>query len=399
MEIEFKFCIPFEQLQALEAAMRQGPVQRTRLQARYFDTPDHALAAQGMVLRLRKEGPRWVQTAKAAGEGVLKRLEHNVDLGLAPMHTSDGDANVLEPEMQPQPDPARHAGTPVGERLLQLLARSGQTLQPTYGTDIWRLSRTVEHSGCSAELALDLGEIYVPSADGSPPRSTPVRELELELLSGSVQGLTALAQQWAGTHGLWFSTVSKAEAGLRLVHRQTLVPAVPALSHVQRQRAPAPSTAALRIEVAACLAHVLPNASEIAAGNGDATHVQQLSMGLRQLRQAVSDLAQRPLDQRERVAGTWGATQPMAQEGGMTWDAALTRALGALNDGHSIGDAAAASPMQPVVGNGTGTQVESSIVQARAAQAIREPNLQAALIALIGFSADGESSEDGVALA
>src|SRR5688572_32537394 len=110
MEIEFKFHIPAERLKAVEAAMRRGTVVRTRLQARYFDTADQVLAAQGIVLRLRKEGRRWVQTVKATGDNALHRLEHNVDLGAA----AAGGAT-------PAIDPQRHQGTPVGERLAKAL--------------------------------------------------------------------------------------------------------------------------------------------------------------------------------------------------------------------------------------------------------------------------------------
>ncbi|MDB5731120.1 MAG: domain containing protein, partial [Variovorax sp.] len=82
-ETEFKFHIPSERLKAVESALRGAAAVRTHLQARYFDTEDGALAAHGVVLRLRQEGRRWVQTAKAAGDGPLHRLEHNVDLGVA----------------------------------------------------------------------------------------------------------------------------------------------------------------------------------------------------------------------------------------------------------------------------------------------------------------------------
>src|SRR6218665_3939097 len=82
-EIEFKFDIPRASLPALEAALRGPGSRRTHLQARYFDTPQDDLAAHGVALRLRKEGPRWVQTAKALGDGPVLRLEQNVDLGTA----------------------------------------------------------------------------------------------------------------------------------------------------------------------------------------------------------------------------------------------------------------------------------------------------------------------------
>ena len=83
METEFKFHIPHEHLKAVEAALRGADAVRTRLRASYFDTADGTLAARGVVLRLRQEGRRWVQTAKATGDGPLRRLEHNVELGAA----------------------------------------------------------------------------------------------------------------------------------------------------------------------------------------------------------------------------------------------------------------------------------------------------------------------------
>ena len=61
---------------------------------------------------------------------------------------------------------------------------------------------------------------------GGPARTAPICELELELLRGPVSGLAALAAQWAQRHGLWLSTVSKAERGERLMHGDP--PAAPA---------------------------------------------------------------------------------------------------------------------------------------------------------------------------
>ena len=374
MEIEFKFCIPPERLPAVEAALRQVAVKRTRLQARYFDTADHALAAQGIVLRLRKEGRRWVQTAKAAGQGVLARLEHNMDLG--PAQRSAGE---------PRPDAQRHAGTPVGERLAQVLAASGQPLRPTYGTDIWRLTRTVRAHGCTAELALDRGRIHAQAEDGAPARDTPVRELELELLDGPVQGLAALAREWAEAHGLWFSTVSKAEAGLRLLHGQTQVPAVKARAPYWPADALPDGPALLRAVVAACLAQMLPNASEIAAGSEDGEQVHQLRIGIRRLRTALRELG------------------PLMPDSAVTaWEPALAtafRALGLHRDGEAV--------MGEVQGRllaagGPPVDAPPSIPETPApADVVRTPGFQAVLIAAIGFSAEeagaGESGPDAQA--
>ena len=386
MEIEFKFCIPAEKLKAVEAAVREGPVQRTRLQARYFDTPDHALAAKGVVLRLRKEGRRWVQTAKAAGEGVLQRLEHNVDLG--PSRAGAGE---------PEPEVTRHAGTPVGERLAQVLGASGQPLQPTYGTDIWRLTRTVSHQGCTAELALDLGEIRARSVDGGPARITPVCELELELIRGPVHGLTALAQQWAQAHGLWFSTVSKAEAGLRLLHGQTQVPAVKAQAPRYATDATPDGPALLRAVVAACLAQVLPNASEIAAGSDDAEQIHQLRIGLRRLRTVLRELAPlAPPGTREGTPPPDTDTGKAEPNWGEAWEPALVaafRALGAQRDSDTVMGAA-----QAQLQAAGGPAIEAAVAPSAAltaGEAVRAPELQAALIALIGFTADHGEADQG----
>ena len=208
MEIEFKFHIPPDRLKAVDAALRRGAVVRTRLQARYFDTADERLAAQGIVLRLRKEGRRWVQTVKATGDNALHRLEHNVDLGTA--------------GASPDIDPRRHEGTPVGERLARALAgEDGQLLAlvERQSTDIVRFTRDVRSTGPGgvvAELALDVGKV-VAHAGTPEQRASPVCELELELKRGSVPGLVALAQRWSQQHGLWFSTISKAERGARLL--------------------------------------------------------------------------------------------------------------------------------------------------------------------------------------
>lgn len=57
-EFELKFEIPLAKLKGVTVAMMEGKVTRQRLQASYFDTVDGALAAHGIVVRLRKEGRR-----------------------------------------------------------------------------------------------------------------------------------------------------------------------------------------------------------------------------------------------------------------------------------------------------------------------------------------------------
>ncbi|KLN56700.1 CYTH and CHAD domain-containing protein [Variovorax paradoxus] len=369
MEIEFKFHIPAGRLKAVEAAMRRGTVVRTRLQARYFDTADQALAAQGIVLRLRKEGRRWVQTAKATGDNALHRLEHNVDLGAA---AAGGAAPAI--------DPQRHQGTPVGERLAKVLAASGAPLVERQSTDIVRLTRDVRTTGAGAavvELALDVGKV-VAHAGTPEQRESPVCELELELKRGDVRGLVALARRWSQQHGLWFSTVSKAERGARLLAKLDVVPAVKAETpRFAEEKEKLDGRAIQQAVVASCLAQMLPNASEIAAGSTDEEQIHQLRIGIRRLRTALRELA--GLDQRTDLFN------------GAEWEPPLVeafRALGALRDREQVVKLAqpqlrdaGAPEFDPLAGDDAAAGAPSP------GEVVRSPAFQSVLVSLIGFTA------------
>ena len=362
METEFKFRIPPERLKAVEAALRRGAVQRTRLQARYFDTPEGALAARHIVLRLRKEGRRWVQTVKAAGDGPLQRLEHNVDLGVA---------RVGQP---PSPDVLRHAGTAVGELLVAALADAGTPpLVESYATDVWRLTRDVRAGGAVVELALDLGRItaQVGSAEAPETRTAPVCELELELKRGDVRGLVALAQRWSQQHGLWFSTVSKAECGARLLAGRDRVPAVKAAPPRAFAATPDGRTVQ-RAVVANALAQILPNASEIAAGDADEEQIHQLRIGVRRLRTALRELS---------------ALDPLAFDA--AWQAPLADAFRALGEQRDRSQCLQLlQPRLEAVGAPPITLPPGPADGVSAADVVRAPAFQSVLVALIGFAAD-----------
>lgn len=378
MEIEFKFHVPAERLKAVEAAMRRGAVVRTRLQARYFDTADQALAAQGIVLRLRKEGPRWVQTVKATGDNALHRLEHNVDLGAA----AGGASPVI--------DPQRHQGAPVGERLAKVLAESGAPLVERQSTDIVRLTRDVRTTGANAavvELALDIGKV-VAHAGTPEQRESPVCELELELKRGDVRGLVALARRWSQQHGLWFSTVSKAERGARLLAKLEVVPAIKAQTpRFAEGKEKLHGRAIQQAVVASCLAQMLPNASEIAAGSTDEEQIHQLRIGIRRLRTALRELAGLDAD-----AGGFAAAE---------WEPPLVdafRALGALRDREQVVKLA-----QPQLRDAGAPEFDPLVGDEAAANAplpsdiVRTPAFQSVLVSLIGFTATATHVEEAKA--
>ena len=359
-EIELKFQVPAESRAAVAAAVAgRGATARTlRLQAAYFDSADGRLAAAGVALRLRREGARWVQTLKAAGEDAMTRLEHNVP-------RRERTAAV------PLPDPALHAGTPAGERLAALLGE-GCELACRYRTDIRRTLRSVRRPGALLELAFDQGRIVAGDA------SAPVCELEIELLRGDPAALLAAAREWVARHGLWLDVRSKAERGTLLA------------AGTQRARerkagavvldAAMSLGAARRAVLGECVQQVVVNASQIASGDFGDEHVHQLRVGLRRLRSALAlfaaDAEDDPLD-----AGA----------------AALFRALGAARDrvaiaqplGEQIGAAMRAAGVALAVPTWPAGADEDPV------QALRSAAAQAWLLAALQASAVVAPDEAG----
>lgn len=361
MEIEFKFCIPPERLAALQAAVRRGRWAAIRMEARYFDTPDGALASRGIAFRLRREGDQWVQTVKALGDGPLDRQEHNAKRGPATAGTA------------PEPLPQLHSGTVAGTRLLQALQATSGPLTETYGTEMDRITRDISRQGAVAELALDIGRVVAHR--GTPQQAeASICELELELKAGPVEGLAALATQWATRHGLFLSTVSKAERGERLLTAPGSRPARKArpLAHTGQ---PLPSGPALqRAVVAHCLQQILGPASDIAEGSHDDEQVHQLRIGIRRLRTALRELA--PLAP--------GSFDP-------AWEAPLVEVfqqLGHLRDRSQVMQRIGAELR--AAGAPAGEALEAGLNGCAAAEHIvRNPAFQGALVGLMAFTTQG----------
>lgn len=260
-EIEIKLQVPDTGRAAVSRALHRGQVSRARLRARYYDTPDHRLAAAGLALRLRREGRRWVQALKGTGDGLLERLEHEVPV------TSSREAPAL--------DIARHDGTPEGRRLRKALGDQADALALRFETDVRRTWREVRLGGTRIELAFDEGELRARD------EALPVCEIEFELLQGSLEVMTAVAGRWAARHGLWLDTRSKAERGHWLADGRGAAPVA---------KAPVPSlhpAASLELALRACVlsavSQIAPNASWLAAGHTQPEHVHQTRVGLRRL--------------------------------------------------------------------------------------------------------------------
>ena len=276
MEVELKFQVPAAARARLLRAVATTTARTTRLRAIYVDTADDRLAAAGLALRLRREGPRWVQTLKGHGSDAMQRREHEV--ALAPTRGT------------PVIDPARHADSAIGRELVQLLGNAD--LQPRYRTDVQRCQRLVRYAGAVIEVAFDQGHILA----GRSRR--PVCEVEFELKSGLVAALLQLAQTWVQRHGLWLDVRSKSAMGLRLALGVDRVAAQRSLAPVYAKDAKLGQALAAMLQ--ATLAQMLPNAAELGGGTGTAEHVHQWRVAVRRLRSAL------------RLFAPWSATAELA---------------------------------------------------------------------------------------
>ena len=212
---------------------------------------------------------------------------------------------------------------------------------------------------------------------GTPQQAeAPICELELELKAGPVAGLAALAAQWATRHGLYLSTVSKAERGERLL-------AAPDRSSPRKARPPSPQYQQLpaglalqRAVVAQCLQQVLGPASDMAEGSSDEEQLHQLRIGIRRLRTALRELA--PL-----APGNFDPA----------WEPPLVHVfqqLGHLRDRSQVMQrigaelqAAGAPPLSTHQGDNT------ALVAQAAQQTMRDAAFQEALVYLMAFTTPG----------
>lgn len=273
-ETELKFQIPPAARVLLARAVAGDRARCTPLQAVYVDTADRRLAREGLALRLRREGPVWVQTLKGRGDGLAARLEDECQLG---------------PGAEPPLQADRHARSAVGQRLLALLA-DGATLQAVYRTDIRRTHRVLRRGAARLELAHDRGCIRAAG------RTLAVDELEIELKAGPASALAHEAARWVARYGLWWDVRTKSERGHRLALGQDRLPARDAPSPLER---------------------ALLNGAELAEGLGDARHAEAWREALRALGGAAAAWAEVP-----------AAAEPAAARDRALTQLLLDRALG-----------------------------------------------------------------------
>lgn len=362
-EFELKFEISASSLKRLSAAVHSAKPQLQMLRACYFDTADGMLAANGLVLRMRKEDNCWVQTAKGITDTPLERLEHNVRLAKS--------------KSMPSIDLSRHEGELVGKKIANALKLKSSSAKPKlimlYETDVQRLMFSVAHAGSVMEIALDQGMVV------NGARSVALRELEIELKSGKAEHAVELARLWCKKYGLYLSTITKSMKGQQLRDKS---------SHdkpLNEESVNSPQNAALfaiapkfkrrvnsqqimKAVLQSCLNQVLANASEIANGSQNTTHIHQLRVGIRRLRTALSEF-------KMLVNGIKPA-----------WEAHLTKAFRVLGQ-HRDAEFLTLNLQAQITAAG-GPSIDSSLTNTEnldIGETIRTPVFQDTLLSLIAY--------------
>lgn len=269
-EIELKLGLSPEDLagDALRACFdpegRLAPKTK-RLASTYFDTPDFALAALGVSLRVRKTEDGHVQTVKTASAGIsglFVRDEWECALASATMDAEHLRATGLSLFADDS-----------------LIAR----LEPVFSTNIdrkiYRLAATggEDDGEWEVEVALDLGEVI------SGTLAEPICEVELELRKGRPDRLFTLARRIIDRVAARPLVASKSDRGYRLAMGRINAPQ----KAKPPQLSPTLTTAgAFQVIARSCLEQLLINEHcLVATGNGEAIH--QMRVALRRLRSAI----------------------------------------------------------------------------------------------------------------
>ncbi len=202
--------------ESLAAVTVSGSEITQQLEARYFDTPSHALQKAQLAYRLRREGDNWIATVKGSGSsegGLHARLEWNVVV-------SDNE-----------PDIGAFAHTEIGEHLQEVVG--DEIVEPILITFFERrMIEVVMPDSSTIEVAADKGAIIAGE------NTSPILEIELELKTGEPKALFMLGAALAREFPLLPEPDSKFYRGLLLAglatvqQKKILVPQVDAAKPV-----------------------------------------------------------------------------------------------------------------------------------------------------------------------
>ena len=337
-EVELKLLVADDRLMAFNeapviAAHARNKGSRKHLKSIYYDTADRLLQDNGLALRVRQSGQRFVQTVKA-------------DSAVDPLRRGEWEASV------PSIAPDVALAMPFVPAKLREDLRC-QPLQAVFIADIHRLQRLVDLPDAVIEVAFDRG---VLKAGG---RAEPVSEIELELKEGSAAAIYGLALQLAEFGALRPSIRSKAARGFDLASD-----APPPAKRARKLDVDpgAPLEDAFVVILASCLRDLL--VSMPAAEDGrDPEGVHQVRVASRRLRSALDSMrtvVPSPTLDALRHDAQWMAS---SLSGARTWD---------IFQGETLPAVAGSCPAIPgfaTLGEGAEDRRQSAYADARRALA------------------------------
>ncbi|PIT00847.1 hypothetical protein TSA1_08780 [Bradyrhizobium nitroreducens] len=261
-EIELKLLVDAHRIADFDAApviaanARNKGV-RKHLKSVYYDTPERALRRNGLSLRVRQIGARFVQTVKT-------------EVADDPLRRGEWEASV--PSLAPD---LALAMPFIPEKLRGAL--QAHPLEAVFTADIHRHARMIDLPTGAVEVAFDQGQLTAGD------RSLPVSEIELELKSGSASTIYEVALLLAEQGAVKPSIRSKSARGFDLAAD------LPPAARRPRKLRLDPSVTldeAFATILRSCFLHLLQSLPAAEDGR-DAEGVHQLRVSLRRLRSAL----------------------------------------------------------------------------------------------------------------
>ncbi|MBR0993216.1 CHAD domain-containing protein [Bradyrhizobium japonicum] len=194
-EIELKLLVDAERMAGFNAAPviaahARNKGSRKHLTSVYYDTPERMLRRNGLSLRVRQSGARFVQTVKTeAADDPLRRGEWEASVA------------SLTPDLA-------LAMPFIPEKLRGHL--EARPLEAVFTADVRRHARMIDLPSGTVEIAFDRGVLTAGD------RSLPVSEIELELKSGTASTIYEVALRLAEHGAVKPSIRSKSARGFDL---------------------------------------------------------------------------------------------------------------------------------------------------------------------------------------
>jgi triphosphatase len=223
----------------------------------YFDTNKQKLRKKGLMLRVRREGRRYLQTIKSnRNSGIFQRDEWETEVA------------------GKEPDLSKATGTALEPLLSNKLRRH---LKPLFETRVRRTVYPIVDGAHSIAVSVDRGTI------DTGKRSQPLCEIELELERGNAAELFNVARKISQALPARLAVKSKSERGYEIIKGEE---DLPVKAQPVDLTAGASARDAFKMIGLACLKQIICN--EPALLNGDPEGVHQMRVGLRRLRAAMS---------------------------------------------------------------------------------------------------------------